>query len=83
MFEDFSSAQKKKSTDLSSRTFCRVRQATKVPPMNMWHMTTWQQRSMKVSTADGSKAPPREIRQRRCRREQQDRASKKEVLAFR
>lgn len=71
------------STDLSSRAFCSVRQATKVPPMNMWHMMTWQHRSMKVSMADGSKVPLREIRQRRCRREQQDRASKNDALAFR
>ena len=70
-------------TDLSSRAFCSVRQATNVPLMNMWHMMTWQHFSMKVSVADGSKVPFREIRQTRWRREQQDRASKKDALAFR
>lgn len=53
--------------DLSRRAFCRVRQPTKVPPINMWHIMTRRHRSMKFSAADGSKVPLREIRQRRCR----------------
>lgn len=72
-----------KSTDLSSKAFSSVRQATKVLLVNMWHMTTWRHRSMKVSVAKGSKVPLRKMRQRRCRREQQDRASKNDALAFR
>lgn len=71
------------NTHLSSRALSKVRQATKVLSMNMWHMMTWGHCSIKVSVADGSKVPLREMRQRRCRRVQQDKASKNDAFAFR
>lgn len=71
------------NTHLSCRALSNVRQATKVLSMNMWHMMTWGHRSIKVSAAEGSKVPLREMRQRRCRRVQHDKASKNDAFALR